>query len=86
MMASFTNFNGGAPREHLRVAILSHGLVALVDISANSREAYERNWPNVSRLLNSLRVENGTPRRGSRRRRRTRRQFGLRSPPPALKP
>ena len=34
--ASFKNFNGGAPREHLRVAVLASGRVALVDISANS--------------------------------------------------
>jgi hypothetical protein len=54
--ASFKNFNGGAPREHLRVAILRAGRVALVDISANSVQAFERNWPRVSRLLNSLRV------------------------------
>jgi hypothetical protein len=56
LSASFKNFNGGAPREHLRVAILSAGLVALVDVSANSPQAFERNWPSVSRLLNSLRV------------------------------
>jgi hypothetical protein len=56
LAASFKNFNGGAPREHLRVAILRAGRVALVDISANSPLAFERNWPSVSRLLNSLRV------------------------------
>jgi hypothetical protein len=54
--ASFRNFNGGAPREHLRVAILVAGFVALVDISANSPQAFQRNWPNVFRLLNSLNV------------------------------
>ena len=86
IMVSFPNFNGGARREHLRVAILAHGFVALVDISANSREAYERNWPHLSGLLNSLRVENASRRRGRRRRRSARRQFGLRSPPPTLKP
>jgi hypothetical protein len=36
LAASFKNFNGGAPREHFRVAILAAGFVALVDISANS--------------------------------------------------
>ena len=56
LSASFRNFNGGAPREHLRVAIVAAGLVALVDISANSPQAFERNWPSVSRVLNSLRV------------------------------
>lgn len=56
LAASFRSFNGGAPREHLRVAVLSTGRVALVDISANSPQAFERNWPSVSRLLNSLQV------------------------------
>ena len=56
LAASFRNLNGGAPREHLRVAVLSAGSVALVDISANSPQAFERNWPSVSRLLNSLLV------------------------------
>ena len=56
LSASFRNFNGGAPREHLRVVIVAAGLVALVDISANSPEAFERNWPSVSRVLTSLRV------------------------------
>jgi hypothetical protein len=56
LSASFRNFNGGAPREHLRVAIVAAGLVALVDVSANSPQAFERNWPSVSRVLSSLRV------------------------------
>ena len=59
LTASFKNFNGGAPREHLRVAILAAGSVALVDISANSPQAFQRNWPSVSRLLNSLQVVEG---------------------------
>lgn len=54
--ASFKNFNGGASREHLRVAVLASGRVALVDISANSPLAFERNRPGFSRLLNSLHV------------------------------
>ncbi|MGH9257193.1 MAG: hypothetical protein ACRD3C_21760 [Vicinamibacterales bacterium] len=54
--ASFKNLNGGAPREHLRVAILAAGFVALVDISANSPQAFQRNWASVSRLLDSLLV------------------------------
>ena len=54
--AAFKNFNNGAPREHLRVAILAAGSVALVDFSANSPQAFQRNWRSISRLLNSLRV------------------------------
>ena len=56
LAASFNNFNGGAPREHLRVAVLSAWRVALIDFSANSPQAFERNWPSVSRLLSSLHV------------------------------
>jgi hypothetical protein len=57
--ASFKNFNGGAHREHLRVAVLASGLVALVDISANSPDAFGRNAPIFSRLLHSLEVVEG---------------------------
>jgi hypothetical protein len=57
IVATFSNFNGGAPREHLRVAILAAGSVALVDVSASSPEAFQRNWPSISRLLDSLYVE-----------------------------
>jgi hypothetical protein len=68
MTASFKNFNGGASREHLRVAVLSAGFVALVDISANSPQAFQRNQPSVVRLLNSLQVVDGdgsSPRRAT---------------------
>jgi hypothetical protein len=61
MAASFRNYNGGAPRDHLRVAVLASGRVALVDISANSPAAFERNRPAFSGLLNSLRVVDSDP-------------------------
>ena len=54
--ASFRSFNGGAPREHLRVAIIVSGHVALVDMSANSPQAFERNAASFSRLVSSLRI------------------------------
>src|SRR5262245_27539956 len=59
MTASFKNFNGGAPREHLRVAVLRAGFVGLIDISANSPQAFQRNQPSCLRLLNSLHVIGG---------------------------
>jgi hypothetical protein len=59
MSASFKNFNGGAPREHLRVAVFAAGFVALVDISANSPEAFQRNQASIFRFLNSLQVVEG---------------------------
>jgi hypothetical protein len=62
MAASFKSVNGGARREHLRVAVLAAGRVALVDISANSPEAFERNRHVFATLLNSLHVTGGHPR------------------------
>jgi hypothetical protein len=59
MTAAFRNFNAGVPREHLRVAVLASGKVALVDVSANSPETFERNRPSFLRLLTSLRVIDG---------------------------
>ena len=59
--ASFKNFNGGAPREHLRVAVLATGRVALLDMSANSSSAFERNRPSFSKLLSSLQVGETEP-------------------------
>ena len=56
LAASFRSHNGGAPREHLRVAVFVPGFVALVDVSANSPDAFEKNWPSVSTLLRSLKV------------------------------
>ena len=56
LAASFRSHNGGVPREHFRVAVSVPGFVALVDISANSPEAFEKNWPSVSTLLRSLKV------------------------------
>ena len=56
MTAVFGNFNNGVPREHLRVAVLASDKVALVDLSTNSPETFERNRPGFLRLLNSLRV------------------------------
>ena len=59
--ASFKNFNGGALREHLRIAVLASGRVALVDISANSPHAFKRHRASFSRLLNSLHVVESEP-------------------------
>src|SRR5262245_49080470 len=59
MTASFRNFNGGASREHLRVAVLSTRFVALVDFSANSPQGFERNQQSVVQLLKSLEVSDG---------------------------
>ena len=54
--ASFNNSNGGAPRQQLRVAVRASGRVALVDISTNSPDAFERHRATFSRLLDSLQV------------------------------
>ena len=57
--ADFKNFNGGVPRDHLRVAILVGMFVGIVDVSANSPEAFQRMRPGLSTLLNSLHVVHG---------------------------
>jgi hypothetical protein len=61
LSASFTNVNGGARREHLRAAVLASARIALVDISANSAAAFDRNQPSLSAFLRSLSVVEGHP-------------------------
>jgi hypothetical protein len=61
LYAWFRDTNGAAVREHMRVAIFAGGSVAIVDVSANSPQAYERNWPTVLAVLNSLNVVAAEP-------------------------
>ena len=53
---SFAENIAGLPRQHLRVAVLSHGAVAVVDLSANSQESWQQAWPAMSATLASMRV------------------------------
>jgi hypothetical protein len=48
-------------RYRLRVAIHSAGAVALVDYNANGPQAYQRNWPALAGVLDSLRVGAAEP-------------------------
>ena len=73
MFARFAENRFGATRYRLRVAIYSAGAVALVDYNANGPEAYQRNWPAVAAVLDSLKVD-------ERRRAPRRRQTALRAP------
>jgi hypothetical protein len=56
LFAKFVENRYGAARYRLRVAIYSAGAVALVDYSANGPDAYQRNWPAVAGVLDSLKV------------------------------
>lgn len=56
MYAKFIENRFGAARYRLRVAIFSAGAVALVDYNANGPEAYQRNWPALAGVLDSLKV------------------------------
>lgn len=53
---SFVENIAGLPRPHLRVAILSHGAVALVDLSANSEYSWQQAWPAMQATLASMQV------------------------------
>lgn len=46
----------GIPRPHLRVAVLSKGAVAIVDVQANNDASFQRAWPAVQATLVSLAV------------------------------
>jgi hypothetical protein len=53
---SFVENIAGLPRQHLRVAILSRGAVAVVDLSANSEYSWQQAWPAMQATLASMRV------------------------------
>lgn len=61
MYAKFVEDRFGVMRYRLRVAIHSAGAVALVDYSANGPQAYQRNWPALAGVLDSLRVGAAAP-------------------------
>jgi hypothetical protein len=56
LFARFAENRFGTTRYRLRVGIYSAGAVALVDYNANGPEAYQRNWPAVAAVLDSLKV------------------------------
>jgi hypothetical protein len=53
---SFVEDIAGLRRPHLRVAILSRGAVAVVDLSANSDYSWQQAWPAMQATLASMRV------------------------------
>ena len=53
---SFVENIAGLPRQHLRVAVLSRGAVAVVDLSANSQYSWQQAWPAMEATLASMRV------------------------------
>jgi hypothetical protein len=59
--ARFAEDRFGTIRYRLRVAVASRGAVAIVDYNANGADAYQRNWPALSAVLDSLRVGGEKP-------------------------
>lgn len=56
LFARFAENRFGTTRYRLRLGIYSAGAVALVDYNANGPDAYQRNWPAVASVLDSLKV------------------------------
>jgi hypothetical protein len=56
MFAKFVEDRFGVMRYRLRLAVYAAGAVALVDYNANGAEAYQRNWPALAGVLDSLKV------------------------------
>jgi len=56
ILGSFRDSENGVPREHLRLAILGAGSVALIDMTAATPEAWGRNWLGIEGMLKSLSV------------------------------
>ena len=61
LFARFAEDRSGALRYRLRVAVASRGAVAIVDYSAAGPQAYQRNWPSVAAVLDSLKVGSAQP-------------------------
>jgi hypothetical protein len=53
----FLENTGLTQRPRMRVAVLAHHAVALVDISANSMYSWQQAWPGMLAFLNSMKVE-----------------------------
>ena len=56
LFARFAENRFGTTRYRLRLGVYSAGAVALVDYNANGPDAYQRNWPAVAAVLDSLKV------------------------------
>ena len=56
LFARFAESRFGTTRYRLRLGVYSAGAVALVDYNANGPDAYQRNWPAVAAVLDSLKV------------------------------
>ena len=56
MIVRFVADHSGYQRQHARLAVLAGGAVAIIDVSASSPEAFQRNWPGAQGLLRSLSI------------------------------
>lgn len=61
IFGQFMENAGGAQRPHMRVAVLAHHAVALVDMSANSMYSWQRAWPAMLAFLTSMKVDASAP-------------------------
>jgi hypothetical protein len=62
ILLRFVADHSGYVREHARLAVLSQGAVAVIDISSSSADAWTRNWPGALGVLKSVHVEVEKPR------------------------
>ena len=56
LFARFAENRFGTMRYRLRLAIYSASAVALIDYNANGPDGYQRNWPALAAVLDSLKV------------------------------
>src|SRR5262249_51181974 len=59
LFARFAEKRAGTVRYRLRVAVFSGNARAIVDYNAANADAYQRNWPSVAGVLDSLKVSVG---------------------------
>src|SRR6266545_229533 len=57
IVARFEDNRAGTLRERLRLAVLAGTSVAIVDVTASSLASWQRYWPGIQRMLESLRVD-----------------------------
>src|SRR5688572_15879150 len=60
LAAKFVENRSGRARHRLRLAIYSGGAVAIVDYNAAGPDGYQRNWPALAGVLDSLRIVSET--------------------------
>jgi len=65
LIVRFVSDHSGYQRQHARLAVLAGGAVAIIDVSASSPQAFQRNWSGAQGLLRSLRIVKDGPQRAA---------------------